>query len=355
MLLLTNKASQRMNLVGRNGFAFGRARGPDSTCIARACWWRLYRRSFLASRKNANVIEEVSNGFGQSQAAILFSAMAVGGFCDYKEPHGNKLSKAMDSQVATESSDKCLDEHIDDWGKATLVTYAPVTREPEAAQKDPPAVARPNILFIYADDHSTKSLSCYERCYTMARTPNIDALAASGMRFRAAYLGGWCMPSRASLLTGLHPHSIQSMRMEGEYPGSVYDPQICRFWPAEFRKQGYQTAQIGKWHTGTDAGWGRDWDYQIVWNRPENPENAPNYYGTQVLDFHGERRTVDGYPTDNYTQWACDYIQGQGRDTGKPWYLWLCYGAIHGPTIPARPQGLAVRSNRTATEEHLWA
>src|SRR6185295_8571042 len=45
--------------------------------------------------------------------------------------------------------------------------------------------------------------------------------------------------------------------------------------------------------------------------------------------------TVSGYATDNYTQWACDYIQGDGRDKTKPWFLWLCYGAIHGPSTPA--------------------
>ncbi|HPM79693.1 MAG TPA: sulfatase-like hydrolase/transferase [Candidatus Anammoximicrobium sp.] len=65
------------------------------------------------------------------------------------------------------------------------------------------AQRRPNILFIYADDHSPKTVSCYERAYPMARTPNIDALAAAGVRFQGAYLGSWCMPSRASLLTGI--------------------------------------------------------------------------------------------------------------------------------------------------------
>jgi arylsulfatase A-like enzyme len=195
---------------------------------------------------------------------------------------------------------------------------------------------RPNILFIFADDHSPKTLSCYEGAYPIARTPNLDALAASGVRFQAGYMGSWCMPSRATLLTGLHPHAIESMRMAGEYPGSVYDPELCRFWPSAFRQHGYQTAQIGKWHTGVDAGWGRDWDYQIVWNRPDNPDNASSYYGTQVLDFNGQRRAVEGYSTDNYTRWACDYIRGHGRDADRPWYLWLCYGAVHGPTEPAQ-------------------
>lgn len=210
---------------------------------------------------------------------------------------------------------------------------------PAAAGED--GARQPNILLIYADDHSPKTVSCYERAYPMAQTPHIDSLAAAGVRFRAAYLGSWCMPSRASLLTGHHPFSIESMRMAGQYPGSTYDPQVCRFWPAVFRQHGYQTAQIGKWHTGTDTGWGRDWDFQMVWNRPDNPANAGSYYGTQIIDVNGERQTIEGYSTDNYTRWACDYIRGTGRDPDKPWYLWLCYGAIHGPTTPAdRHRGL---------------
>lgn len=197
------------------------------------------------------------------------------------------------------------------------------------------AADKPNILFIFADDHSPKTLSCYEHAYQMANTPNLDSLAASGVRFRVSYMGSWCMPSRASLLTGLHPHAIQSMRMDGQYPGSLYDADQCRFWPAVFRQQGYQTAQIGKWHTGRDAGWGRDWDFQAVWNRPANPDNAPNYYQDQIIDFNGVRRRVGGYPTDNYTRWACNYIRGEGRDPDRPWYLWVCYGAVHTPTTPA--------------------
>lgn len=195
---------------------------------------------------------------------------------------------------------------------------------------------RPNILFIYTDDQSYKTIRCYPESYPWANTPHIDALAKSGVRFERAYLGSWCMPSRASLLTGLHPHVIQSMRMEGTYPGSTYDPAQCPFWPANFRKAGYQTAQIGKWHTGVDAGAGRDWDYQIVWNRPKHPDNAGSYYGPQILSTNGGPDTLtEGYSTDNYTKWACDYIRGEHRDQNKPWYLWLCYGGVHGPSIPA--------------------
>ena len=194
---------------------------------------------------------------------------------------------------------------------------------------------RPNILFIFADDQSYKTLGCYPEALPGVRTPNIDQLAQSGVRFHSAYLGAWCMPSRATMLTGRWPHGVESMRMEGRYPGSAYDPKQCPFWPSVFRGNGYQTAHIGKWHTGIDAGTGRDWDWQIVWNRPRHPENAGSYYDNQLLSFNGEERMVQGYSTDNYTKWACDYIKGEHRDPEKPWYLWLCYGAIHGPTTPA--------------------
>lgn len=195
---------------------------------------------------------------------------------------------------------------------------------------------RPNILFIYTDDQSSRTVSCYPEAFDWVETPNIDALAREGVRFAHAYIGAWCMPSRATLLTGHHQHGIESMRMEGKYPGSQYDSAKCPFWPAEFRKAGYQTAQIGKWHTGVDAGFGRDWDYQIVWNRPRHVENAPNYYYDQLISKNGgEPKMVKGYTTDNYTRWATEYIRGEGRNEDQPWYLWLCYGAVHGPFTPA--------------------
>lgn len=196
---------------------------------------------------------------------------------------------------------------------------------------------RPNILFIYTDDHSHRTVGCYPESYPWVKTPHIDRLAETGVRFASAYIGTWCMPSRATMLTGLHQYGVKSMRMEGKYPGSEYDPKQCRFWPSVFRKEGYQTAHIGKWHTGTDTGYGRDWDYQIVWNRPRHASNAGSYYKDQMIEINGgEASLVKGYTTDNYTNWAVDYIKGEkGREEEKPWYLWLCYGAVHSPFTPA--------------------
>lgn len=203
---------------------------------------------------------------------------------------------------------------------------------PEASAKD-----RPNILFIYTDDQSHRTVSCYPEAYKFVNTPNIDMLAKRGIRFTHAYIGTWCLPSRAALLTGHHPYGVKSLRMEGKYPGSTYDPKQAPFWPSVFRENGYQTAQIGKWHTGTDTGFGRDWDYQVVWNRPRHPDNSGNYFYDQLIETNGAKaKLIKGYSTDNYTGWAVDYIRGEHRKADKPWYLWLCYGAVHGPFTPAK-------------------
>ena len=184
---------------------------------------------------------------------------------------------------------------------------------------------RPNILFIYTDDHSYRTVSAYPEAYPWVRTPNIDALAKEGVRFTTAYIGTWCMPSRAALLTGHYQFGVESMRMEGPYPGCTYDPKKCPFWPKTFRDNGYFTAQIGKWHTGTDTGFGRDWDFQLVWNRPKYTETSTHYYYDQPITYQGGKTEIlKRYSTDQYTDWATDLIRGNGRDTSKPWYLWLC-------------------------------
>src|SRR3954469_23630544 len=79
----------------------------------------------------------------------------------------------------------------------------------QASQAETPK--RPNILFIYTDDQSYRTVSCYPEAHPWARTPNIDRLAKMGIRFTASYNGSWCAPSRASILTGLHPFGVQSM------------------------------------------------------------------------------------------------------------------------------------------------
>ncbi len=198
--------------------------------------------------------------------------------------------------------------------------------------------SRPNILFIYTDDQSHRTLSCYadEGARPWAKTPNIDRLAAEGVRFSAAYGASWCVPSRASVLTGLLSHSIPGVDLDGDAEkkskrswatlGNAYDPDITPMWPKNLRESGYDTAMIGKWHLGQNAGHGRLWDHSVVWD-----QNLPkgDWYNDQTLSIDGaEPVVVPGYSTDVYTRFAVDYVR---REHDKPWLLWLCYNAPHLP------------------------
>ncbi len=197
---------------------------------------------------------------------------------------------------------------------------------------------RPNILFILTDDQSHRTVGAYPESFPWVRTPHIDRLAAEGIRFAPAWIGTNCIPSRASLLTGLHSTGIQSLRPSADPSLPDFDEQGPVFWPRIFREHGYHTAHIGKWHNSGGTGYGRDWDYQKVWSRlVGGPEFNLNYQSNQLISTNGGEPTLtDGYSTDNYTRWATEYIRGKHRDPEKPWYLWLCYDAPHGPFLPAK-------------------
>ena len=194
---------------------------------------------------------------------------------------------------------------------------------------------RPNILYIFTDDQSLRSVSCYEEARPWAQTPNIDTLADSGMRFTTCYTGSWCQASRASALSGLLQHAVKSLTYTGKrHLVASYDPAQFRFFPSVFRKNGYETACIGKWHLGEDVGHGRDWDYSVIWDRGGKRNVMAYYNNTLVRTNGGERKPLGGYSTDRYTELAVDYIK-EKKHSEKPWYLWLCYGGVHSPYTPA--------------------
>ena len=189
----------------------------------------------------------------------------------------------------------------------------------------------PNILFIFTDDQSHRTVSSYEDARPWVKTPNIDRMARHGIRFQHAFGGAWCAPSRAMTLTGRLPHAIEGLDFSG-YPEIKRDPELFRMWPEVFREEGYTTALIGKWHLGTDIAHGRAWDHSIVWNHSV-PDIAGDYFRDQKLRFDGgDYVAVAGHSTDNYTRYAREFIQ---RDHEEPWMLWLCYDAVHAPFTPS--------------------
>jgi arylsulfatase A-like enzyme len=196
--------------------------------------------------------------------------------------------------------------------------------------------SRPNILYVFTDDQSYRTLSCYPDCYPFADTPNIDRLASTGVLFTQTFTGAKCVPSRAMMLTGRMQFNV----------GDKCD----RYWVEEFRTQGYTTAMIGKWHWGKGVEMhkhGTAWDWSVVWDHGQPNEHTTYYWDQSVHVNGGPAEKLEGYSTDRYTDFAVNFIHEQ-VDSEKPWYLWLCYAAVHGPYTPA-DRHVGSLENATAT------
>ncbi|MGB7345834.1 MAG: sulfatase-like hydrolase/transferase, partial [Pirellulaceae bacterium] len=116
----------------------------------------------------------------------------------------------------------------------SLITFA-VAGELKAADTTP---SKPNVVLIFVDDMGYGDLGCYGNAEI--KTPNIDQLAADGQRWTSFYASGsTCVPSRTGLMSGRHPSLLGQQRLR-QSPNNLM--------PMMFKKQGYATAILGKWH-----------------------------------------------------------------------------------------------------------
>ena len=178
------------------------------------------------------------------------------------------------------------------------------------------AAQRPNILFIMSDDHAVNAIGCYgSRLTGVAKTPNIDRLAAEGMRLDSCLCtNSICVPSRASILTGEYSH------VNGVYTLSDrLDPRRQNVAKL-LRSAGYQTAMIGKWHLKEEPSGFDYWNVLPGQGRYHNP----------VLKEKGTgSKTHEGYCTDVITDLSLDWLGN--RDTKEPFFLMCHYKASHEP------------------------
>jgi arylsulfatase A-like enzyme len=178
------------------------------------------------------------------------------------------------------------------------------------------APQRPNILFIFSDDHAYQAISAYG--YRLNQTPNIDRIAKEGMRFdRCLVPNSICGPSRATVLTGTYNH------VNGFYhnAGLQFDGSQITF-PKLLRQAGYQTAIVGKWHLGSDP---TGFDY---WNVLPG---QGIYYNPPMID-NGKRVKPDGYVTDIITEKSLEWLKN--RDPNRPFLLMTQHKAPHREWAP---------------------
>lgn len=182
------------------------------------------------------------------------------------------------------------------------------------------AAERPNILFLFSDDHAIKAISAYGGPLAdVAPTPNIDRIANEGAIFLNSFCANSiCGPSRASILTGKHSHKNGFMRN-----GNNFDPDQWTVAKA-LHNGGYNTAVIGKWHLKSDP---VGFDYWEVL------PGQGSYYNPVFKQMDGTIQKFEGYATDLTTDKAVKWLDE--RDKSKPFFLMCQHKAPHRTFSPA--------------------
>ena len=182
------------------------------------------------------------------------------------------------------------------------------------------AAERPNILFIFSDDHSPEAIGAYNGWLKSVNpTPNIDKLAAEGMLFENSFCtNSICGPSRAVILTGKHSHKNGFMNN-----GNSFDWNQQSF-PKVLREAGYQTAIFGKSHLkGSPQGFD---EWSVL-------PGQGLYYNPDFKTPEGLVR-IEGHCTDIVTDMAVSWLK-EGREKEKPFVLMVQHKAPHRNWMPA--------------------
>jgi len=197
--------------------------------------------------------------------------------------------------------------------------------------------SRPNILYIMADDHSAQAISCYgSRLAKLAPTPTLDRLANEGARLdRVFCTNSICVPSRASILTGLYSHKNGVRGLSDSLDPS--DQNVAKL----IKSAGYKTAVIGKWHLKTDPAGFDHWEILRRQGKYFNPTlhmaaGATQYEG-QVTDIITDRaiRWLDEQPKDQPFMLMCQF-----KTPHEPWGYAYRYDKLYEDVTFPEPASL---------------
>jgi arylsulfatase A-like enzyme len=214
---------------------------------------------------------------------------------------------------------------------------------PAVAQTGTPA--RPNVVFIVLDDVGFADLGCYG---SEISTPNMDRLAAGGLRYNNFHTTALCSPTRAALLTGRNHHTVgmraisNIISAEENTRGKV--TKKAAMLPELLREAGYNTFALGKWHLApmhetTPAGpydnWplGRGFDRFYGFLDAETDQWAPALtYDNHRIDPPNRTRRPDYHLSEDLVDRSIEFIRNQQMALpGKPFFLYLAFGAVHAP------------------------
>ena len=195
---------------------------------------------------------------------------------------------------------------------------------------------KPNIVVILVDDMGFSDLGCYG---SEIPTPNLDSLAANGVRFTQFYNTARCCPTRAALLTGLYSHQagVGHMTNNGGQPGYVgHLNDSCVTMAEVLKPAGYFTAMTGKWHVGQQAGvapWTRGFDRSLNaaaggFYFPTHPRAELWLNGQKIANDDPRLAMQNWYSTDLWVAQGLKFID-EAASAKKPFYWHLCFNAPH--------------------------
>ncbi len=203
-------------------------------------------------------------------------------------------------------------------GLAALVGSGCATSIAQGGGRD-----RPNILFIMTDDHAQAALSCYGN--PILRTPNLDRIAADGVRFQNAFVtNSLCLPSRATYLTGQYSHT-HGLVTNGSESGFTNEPPInnAATYPNILRRTGYHTGVVGKWHVNSPP---LGYDYTAILP-------GQGQYFDPPLIVQGRETRGQGHTDDVIGDLALGFLNDRPQD--RPFCLLYQFKAPHRGWEPA--------------------